>query len=64
MSRESTRPAFARLVYLLALCAAVVCGGCAAADDEPPPVPIDPLSWSVEQPGPYGVGFTRWCRVT
>ena len=60
MLRESANHDVGILLCLVALCSAAVCGGCAAADDEPPPVPVDPLSWSLEQPGPYGVGFTRW----
>lgn len=35
--------------------------GCSSTDgSETGPPPVDPLSWSIEEPGPYQVGFTTW----
>jgi len=45
--------------YLFAMTAALLLLGCEAGDDEPPPQ-VDPLAWSVEEPGPYAVGYTTW----
>jgi predicted dienelactone hydrolase len=43
--------------YLFAMTALALLLGCDAGGDEPP---VDPLAWSVEESGPYAVGYTTW----
>ena len=46
--------------YFLVMTSIALMLGCTPADDGPNEPSIDPLSWSVEAPGPFAVGYTAW----